>query len=744
MHALRARLRDQAARVRGVLEPAGHVGQEEHLVGAERARHRARRLVRVDVVGAALAVGADGRDHRDVVARHVLDHAHVDALDAPHEADVLAARPRAARDPEERAVVAAQPHRRLAVAAQAQHDLLVHLADQHHLRDLHGALVGDAQAADELDRQAEALHVAGYLRAAAVHHDRVQPDVLQQHHVARELLAQRLVLHRRAAVLDHDRAAVELPDVGQRLQQRADVGHLRRHSGRVVRVERHVVVREVREEHLGLAPPRPAARPHTRPQRARTARASSLLVVVERHARRRTPACPRSRRRPPAAARPAALPPAACTIRPQLGSPPCSAAFTSGELATARATVSARARRRRAPARARSARAPSPSRRSSAPAPAAARRAPRRGAARPRSRPPRRTPLSPELIRIAVSLVDSWPSTVMRSKERFTHTPSSRSAVSRERSASVSTKHSIVAKRGEIMPAPLHCALTRTVPDGSSTSRQARFSDAVRRLDRRLEGSTSPSRASCRRASQDPLQDHVHRQVLADRRRSRRAPPAAGSTPAASAGGALRLGRVVEAAPAGGGVRAARVGEHRPQRMQAAALARQQHRRRRRARAGEARRAHRLVASHTSRPTSGLPLGFRPAAHAGRAEARRQPRVARQLAHVLRRRAPSASRSTGLAARRSQQPPRLGQPEHQVQVLQRLRGGALPEVVDRREHQHLAGVRVAPPRTCGRSSSRAPRARRAARPRPPRTAPPRRHRGRARASSPGATLARRA
>ena len=37
---------------------------------------------------------------------------------------------------------------------------------------------------------------------------------------------------------------------------------------------------------------------------------------------------------------------------------------------------------------------------------------------------------------------------------------------------------------------------------------------------------------------------------------------------------------------------------------------------------------------------------------------------------------------------------RLGQAEHHVEVLHRLRGGALPEVVDRGEHEHLAGVRV--------------------------------------------------
>ena len=52
------------------------------------------------------------------------------------------------------------------------------------------------------------------------------PDVLQQHDVARELLAQRRVGHRRAAVLDDDGLAVELADVGQRLEQGGDVAHV--------------------------------------------------------------------------------------------------------------------------------------------------------------------------------------------------------------------------------------------------------------------------------------------------------------------------------------------------------------------------------------------------------------------------------------------------------------------------------------------------------------------------------------
>ena len=72
-----------------------------------------------------------------------------------------------------------------------------------------------------------------------------------------------------------------------------------------------------------------------------------------------------------------------------------------------------------------------------------------------------------------MSLVESCPSTEMRSKERLTQTPSSRSAVSGASAASVWTKQSIVANAGEIIPAPFACAVRRTVPLGSATSSEA-------------------------------------------------------------------------------------------------------------------------------------------------------------------------------------------------------------------------------------------------------------------------------
>ena len=144
-------------------------------------------------------------------------------VDRPNEADVAAVGGGTARNTEEVAVIAAQPNRWLAVTPEPQHDLFVDLADQHHLRDLNRRLVADAQPTAKLDREAKPLHVFGDLGASTVHNDRVEADVLEQHYIARELLAERGVLHRRAAVLDHDRLTVELADVWQRLEQRCDV-----------------------------------------------------------------------------------------------------------------------------------------------------------------------------------------------------------------------------------------------------------------------------------------------------------------------------------------------------------------------------------------------------------------------------------------------------------------------------------------------------------------------------------------
>ena len=90
---------------------------------------------------------------------------------------------------------------------------------QHHLDDLDGRLVGDAQARRELALDAEALEHGADLRAAAVHHDRVHAGLLEQDHVAREIARDLLVAHGVAAIFHHDGRLVVAQHVGQRLDE---------------------------------------------------------------------------------------------------------------------------------------------------------------------------------------------------------------------------------------------------------------------------------------------------------------------------------------------------------------------------------------------------------------------------------------------------------------------------------------------------------------------------------------------
>ena len=174
-------------------------------------------------------------------------------------------------------------------------------------------------------------------------------------------------------------------------------------------------------------------------------------------------------------------------MRPKLGSPPCSAVFTSGELAIARATGSTASGAAANHDPAHPARALAVGARSRARAGAAARRAPRRGAAR-RPTPARpATPTPPFASANTVSLVESWPSTLMRSKERLTHTPVSRSSVSCAIAASVWMKQNIVAKRGSIMPAPFAWAASLTRPAREVHVEAGALRAAVAREDRLRE-----------------------------------------------------------------------------------------------------------------------------------------------------------------------------------------------------------------------------------------------------------------
>jgi hypothetical protein len=128
------------------------------------------------------------------------------------------------------AVAPGQAHGLAAGGVDQADDVLLHLAGQHPLDHFHRLFVGDAHALDEGALLADLGQRLVDLRAAAVHHDGVHAHQLEQHHVLGKVLLQRRVGHRVAAVLDDQRLAVELADVGQRLGQdlglvaRGDVG----------------------------------------------------------------------------------------------------------------------------------------------------------------------------------------------------------------------------------------------------------------------------------------------------------------------------------------------------------------------------------------------------------------------------------------------------------------------------------------------------------------------------------------
>jgi len=90
-------------------------------------------------------------------------------------------------------------------------DLLVDQARQHHLHDLDGRFVGDAQAIDELALQLQPFQHTGDLWSTAVHNDGVHARLLQEHDVLGKCRRQCGVAHRMSAILyDHSLPIVAL------------------------------------------------------------------------------------------------------------------------------------------------------------------------------------------------------------------------------------------------------------------------------------------------------------------------------------------------------------------------------------------------------------------------------------------------------------------------------------------------------------------------------------------------------
>ena len=205
-------------------DQAGHVVDEDQLLGAERDREFARHHVGVHVVGLSRGlVDRDARHHRhEPLGGERAQHGGVDVDHLAHEPEVGRALFASQQQP---AVHPGQAHRRHAAGDERGHHLGVELAGQDHRGDVERLGVGDADPVDERGLDPEPLGHLGHLRAAAVHDDRRDPGALQQGDVLGEGGGQADGVHGRTAVFHDDHLAVVLAHERQRLEQRAGLRH---------------------------------------------------------------------------------------------------------------------------------------------------------------------------------------------------------------------------------------------------------------------------------------------------------------------------------------------------------------------------------------------------------------------------------------------------------------------------------------------------------------------------------------
>src|SRR5438093_1455659 len=168
--------------------------------------------------------------------------------------------------------------------------------------------------------------------------------------------------------------------------------------------------------------------------------------------------------------------PRAIMIRPQFGSAPLSAVFTSGEFATLRAASSA-SRRLAAPrtAIATSFVAPSPSATSARASRCISASRPAANCASPRPRSRGRFSASPFARTATVSLVDWSASTVMQLKDRSTVRRTTAVSAAGATTASVAAKQNMVARWGSIMPTPFAIPPIVTARPSTSSRSAASF-----------------------------------------------------------------------------------------------------------------------------------------------------------------------------------------------------------------------------------------------------------------------------
>ena len=105
------------------------------------------------------------------------------------------------------------------MAIQEIHDFHVDLAGQHHLHDFHRGIICDPHPMAKLGFNAQALEHLIDLGSPAVHDDRIETHIFQEHDILREALFQQRIGHRMTAVFNHNGLALERANVGQGFDQ---------------------------------------------------------------------------------------------------------------------------------------------------------------------------------------------------------------------------------------------------------------------------------------------------------------------------------------------------------------------------------------------------------------------------------------------------------------------------------------------------------------------------------------------
>ncbi len=273
------------------VQHAGHVGQHQQPRGAERAGDRTGTRVGVDVVGLAVRAAADRGDHRDQAgAGQRVDHADVDRVRLADEAQVQHALDVAAgslsvrrslrariRPPSLPQMPTASAPARLISSATC---LFTVPARTISTTSTMAASV-TRRPSTKVDLDGEPLQHGVDLRAAAMHHHRVDADLLQDSDIATETLGEVAFLHGVTAVLHHHRgagvAAQERQGIGEdaRLFVGRDLGLLD-HVAHAVPFARMVICG-------GGWRPRSSRRDAPQHVQQRRAGADAVMEAVERH-----------------------------------------------------------------------------------------------------------------------------------------------------------------------------------------------------------------------------------------------------------------------------------------------------------------------------------------------------------------------------------------------------------------------------------------------------------------------------